>query len=148
MNGILTFGRSIVVLDKKHVNRASLKFLRLLPATIIGYSGSKDHFNVLSVFDRDIHTGMFNLSKRRLIKTMIDNGIVEGIDRVYTRLQTLERINQKLVFNELYNSNPGFLREEIEFLNQFSSIKAVMTYRKQLAAHIVQSENDKITDYL
>jgi UDP-N-acetylmuramyl pentapeptide synthase len=91
---------------------------------------------------------MFNLSKRRLIKTMIDNGIVEGIDRVYTRLQTLERINQKLVFNELYNSNPGFLREEIEFLNQFSSIKAVMTYRKQLAAHIVQSENDKITDYL
>jgi hypothetical protein len=91
---------------------------------------------------------MFNLSKRRLIKTMIDNGIVEGIDRIYTRLQTLERINQKLVFNELYNSNPGFLREEIEFLNQFSSIKAVMTYRKQLAAHIVQSENDKITDYL
>lgn len=79
---------------------------------------------------------------------MIDNGIVEGIDRLYTRLQTLERINQKLVFNELYNSNPGFLREEIEFLNQFSSIKAVMTYRKQLAAHIVQSENDKITDYL
>jgi len=79
---------------------------------------------------------------------MIDNGIVEGIDRIYTRLQTLERINQKLVFNELYNSNPGFLREEIEFLNQFSSIKAVMTYRKQLAAHIVQSENDKITDYL
>jgi hypothetical protein len=148
MNGILTFGRSIVVLDKKHVNRASLKFLRLLPATIIGYSGTKDHFNVLSVFDRDIHTGMFNLSKRRLTKTMIDNGIVEGIERIYTRLQTLERINQKLVFNELYNFNPGFLKEEIEFLNQFSSIKAVMIYRKQIETRILESENNKITDYL
>jgi hypothetical protein len=148
MNGILTFGRSIVVLDKKHVNRASLKFLRLLPATIIGYSGTKDHFNVLSVFDRDIHTGMFNLSKRRLTKTMIDNGIVEGIDTIYTRLQTLERINQKLVFNELYNFNPGFLKEEIEFLSQFSSIKAVMTYRKQIETRILESENNKITDYL
>ena len=148
MNGILTFGRSIVVLDKKHVNRASLKFLRLLPATIIGYSGTKDHFNVLSVFDRDIHTGMFNLSKRRFTKTMIDNGIVEGIDRIYTRLQTLERINQKLVFNELYNFNPGFLKEEIEFLYQFSSIKAVMTYRKQIETRILESENNKITDYL
>jgi hypothetical protein len=148
MNGILTFGRSIVVLDTKHVNRASLKFLRLLPATIIGYTGTKDHFNVLSVFDRDIHTGISNLSKRRFTKILLDNGIVEGIDRIYTRLQTLKRINQKLVFNELYNSNPGFLKEEIEFLNQFSSIKAVMTYRKQLAARIVKSENDKITDYL
>ena len=67
MNGILTFGRSIVVLDKKHVNRAPLKFLRLLPATIIGYTGLEDHFRVLSVFDRDINTGMFNLSKKSMI---------------------------------------------------------------------------------
>jgi hypothetical protein len=146
MNGILTFGRSIVVLDKKHVSIASLKFLRLLPATIIGYTGIKDHFRVLSVFDRNIHTGMFNLSKRRFTKTLIDNGIVEGIHRIYTRLQTLERINQKLAFNELYNSNAGFLKEEIEFLNEFSSIKTAMTYRKQIAARILESENDKITD--
>ena len=79
---------------------------------------------------------------------MVDNGIVEGIDKIYVRLQNLERINQKLVFNELYNSNPGFLKEEIEFLNQFSSIKTVMTYTKQIAARILESENDKITDYL
>jgi hypothetical protein len=91
---------------------------------------------------------MFNLSKRRLTNTMIDNGIVVGIDRIYTRLQTLERINQKLVFTELYNSNPGFLKEEIEFLNQFSCIKGVMTFRKQIATRILESENDKITDYI
>src|SRR5215216_2495965 len=148
MNGILTFGKSIVVLDKKHINRASLKFLRLLPATIVGYTGTKDFFRVLSVFNRNIDTGMFNLSKRRFAITLVNNGIVEGIDKIYGRLSTLERINQKLVFNELYNSNPGFLKEEIEFLRQFSSIKTAMTYKKQIANYVKESENDKISNYL
>jgi hypothetical protein len=148
MNGILTFGKSIVVLDKKHVNRASLKFLRLLPATIIGYTGTKDFFRILSVFDRNINTGMFNLSKRRFAKTLVDNGIVEDIERIYGRLRTLERINQKLMFNELYSSDPGFLEEEIEFLRQFSSIQTAMTYRKQILSYIKESENDKISNYL
>ena len=148
MNGILTFGKSIVVLDKKHVNRASLKFLRLLPATIIGYTGTKDFFRILSVFDRNINTGIFNLSKRRFAKTLEDNGIVEDIERIYGRLCTLERINQKFMFNELYNSDPGFLKDEIEFLRQFSSIKTAMTYRKQILNYIKESENDKISNYL
>mgnify|MGYP003575344935 FL=1 len=147
MNGILTFGRSIVVLDEKHVHKDSLKFLRLLPATIIGYTGIKDRFRVLSVFDRNINTGIFNLSKRRFTKTLFDNGIVDGVDRIYLRLLTLQRISQKLVFNELYNSNPGFLKEEIEFLNQFSTIKSAMTYRKQIAECIQESEYKKMTDY-
>lgn len=148
MNAILTFGKSIVVLDKNHVNKNSIKFLRLLPATIIGYTGIKDHFEVLSVYDRIIHTGMFNLSKRRLAKTLIENGIVEGIDKIHRRLQTLEHINQKLVFNELYNSNPGFLKEEIEFLRQFSKVQVAMTYKKQIEACVLESKDNKITDYL
>jgi hypothetical protein len=148
MNGILTFGRSIVVLDKKHVQKDSLKFLRLLPATIIGYTGIEDRFRVLSVFDRNINTGIFNLSKRRFTKTLLDNGIVDGIDRIYLRLLTLQRINQKIVFNELYNSNPGFLKGEIEFLHLFSTIKSTMTYRKQIASCIKESEYKKMTDYL
>lgn len=148
MNGILTFGRSIVVLDKKHVHKDSLKFLRLLPATIIGYTGIEDRFRVLSVFDRNINTGNFNLSKRRFTKTLLDNGIVDGIDRIYLRLLTLQRISQKIVFNELYNANPGFLKEEIEFLHQFSTIKSATTYRKQIASCIEESEYKKMTDYL
>ncbi|HKQ21811.1 MAG TPA: hypothetical protein VJS91_07215 [Nitrososphaeraceae archaeon] len=147
MNAILTFGRSIVVLDKKHVIKNSIKFLRLLPATIIGYTGMKDHFEVLSSYDRIINTGMFNLSKRRFAKTLIDNGIVEGIDKIYKRLHTLEHINQKIVFNELYDSNPGFLKEEIEFLGEFSKLQAAMTYRKQIEACILESKDNKITNY-
>jgi UDP-N-acetylmuramyl pentapeptide synthase len=79
---------------------------------------------------------------------LIENGIVEGIDKIYRRLQTLEHINQKLVFNELYNSNPGFLKEEIEFLRQFCKVQAAMTYKKQIEACILESKDNKITDYL
>jgi hypothetical protein len=147
LNGILTFGKSMVVLDKKHINKESLKFLRLLPATIVGYTGTKDFFRVLSVFERNIDIGIFNLSKRRFAKILGENG-VEGIERIYGRLSTLARINQKLVFNELYSSNPGFLDEEIEFLRQFSSIKTAMTYRKRILDYVRESENDKIINYM
>jgi hypothetical protein len=148
MNALLTFGRSVVVLDKKHINKNSIKFQRLLSATIIGYTCIKDYFEVLSVYDRIIHTGIFNLSKRKFAKTLIENGIVEGIDKIYSRLRTLEHINQKLVFNELYDSNPGFLKEEIEFLGQFSKVQVTMTYKKQIEACILESKDNKITDYL
>jgi len=93
-----------------------LKYLRLLPATIIGFTGIRDHFRTLSIFYRNINPGIINTSKRRNTKTLVDNGILEGIEMIYTRLQTLERINQKLVFNELYDSSPGSLKEEVEFL--------------------------------
>jgi hypothetical protein len=148
LNAILTFGRSIVVLDEKHVNRISLKLMRLLPATIIGYTGIDDFFRVLSVFDRIIDTGMFNLPKRRFVDMLYDNGVSEGTDKIYRRLLNLERINQKIIFNQMYNSNTGFLKEEIEFLRQFSKIDGKMTYRKQIRSIVKESEDLKITDYL
>lgn len=148
LNAILTFGRSIVVLDEKHVNRASIKYLRLLPATIIGYTGRGNYFRMLSLFERLVDTSMFNLPKRRFVNTLYDNGILEGADKIYRRLSSLERINQKIVFNQVYNSNTGFLEEEIEFLRQFSKIEGKMTYRNQIKRIVKESKNFKVTDYL
>jgi hypothetical protein len=147
LNAILTFGRSILVLDEKHINRASLKLLRLLPATVIGYTGRENYFRVLSVFDRVIDTGMFNLPKRRFAETLNDNGILIGVDKIYRRLSSLERINQKIVFSQMYNSNAGFLKEEIEFLRQLTNIDGVMSYRKQISSNVKESKNSKITEY-
>ncbi len=148
LNAILTFGRSIVVLDEKHVNRASIKYLRLLPATIIGYTGRDNYFRILSLFERLVDTSMFNLPKRRFVNTLYDNGILEGADKIYRRLSNLERINQKIVFNQVYNSNTGFLEEEIEFLRQFSKIEGKMTYTNQIKRIVEESKNFKVTDYL
>jgi hypothetical protein len=148
MDAILTFGRSLVVLDNKHINRTSLKFLRLLPATIITYTGRKDYFKVVSVFDRFIDNAMLNISKRRFAKTLLNKGIEGDTDKIYHRLSTLERINQKFVFNQIYDADAGFFREEIEFLRQFSNIDARMSYKKQVIKHIKESSIVKITDYL
>jgi len=60
----------------------------------------------------------------------------------------LERINQKIVFNQVYNSNTGFLEEEIEFLRQFSKIEGKMTYTNQIKRIVEESKNFKVTDYL
>jgi hypothetical protein len=55
LNAILTFGRAILVLDKKHSERAQLRgTLNLIPASIMGYTGREDYFEVLSVFRRFI----------------------------------------------------------------------------------------------
>ena len=148
LNAILTFGRSVVVLDEKHVKRNSVKLLRVLPATVIGYTGRGDYFTVLSVFDRFIETGMFNLPKRSFAGMLYDNGITEGADKIYRRLSNLERINQKIVFNQLFNSNTGFLKEEIEFLRGFSEINGKMSYRSSIKTMVKESKNLKVTDYL
>lgn len=148
LNAILTFGRSVVVLDEKHVKRNSINLLRVLPATVIGYTGRDDYFRVLSVFDRFIETGMFNLPKRSFASMLYDNGIIAGADKIYRRLSNLERINQKIVFNQLFKSNTGFLKEEIEFLRGFSEINGKMSYRSSIRTMIKESKNLKVTDYL
>ena len=91
---------------------------------------------------------MFNLPKRSFASMLYDNGIVVGADKIYRRLSNLERINQKIVFNQLFKSNTGFLKEEIEFLRDFSEINAKMSYRSSVRAMIKESKNLKVTDYL
>lgn len=148
LNAILTFGRSVVVLDEKHVKRNTVKLLRVLPATVIGYTGTGNYFRVLSLFDRVIETGMFNLPKRSFASMLYDNGIIAGADKIYRRLSNLERINQKIVFNQLFNSNKGFLKEEIEFLRGFFEINGKMSCRSSIRTMIQESKNLKVTDYL
>jgi hypothetical protein len=67
---------------------------------------------------------MLNLPKRSFVNILHDNGILEDADRLYHRLTKLERINQKIVFNQLYDSRIGFLKGEIGFLQEFSKIKS------------------------
>src|SRR5688500_20370709 len=70
LNAILTFGRSYLVIDKKHVIKRNLQILKLLPTTIIGYSGTEDYFEVLSIVNRCIMTVIFNIPKLCFIKLL------------------------------------------------------------------------------
>jgi hypothetical protein len=131
LNAILTFGRSVLVLDERHSRKTKLnRTYRLLPTTIIGYTGKDDSFEVLSVFDRLVTNGLFNISKRGLV-----------------RLSQIQRINQKLAFNEFYDEKMKFGKNEIEFIKKLIGIDT-FSDRRQLEELIEQTTNSKITDYI
>jgi len=159
LNAILTFGRSYLVIDKKHVIKRNLQILKLLPTTIIGYSGTEDYFEVLSIFNRCIMNGIFNIPKRSFIKLLINNNItnkISDIARIYQSLIILEQINQKLVYNYLFRGEEDLdtdflLKEEIDFLNQFcnfSKLPSEKIYTKEIKKLIKNSRNHLITDFL
>ena len=159
LNAILTFGRSFLVLDEKHISK-NLHLLKLLPTTIIGYTGKDDFFEVLSVFDRFVMNGIFSIPKRSFNKLLLDNKVTNkfsDIDKIYKSLVTLERINQKLVFSYLFRFGTNvldenfLLQEEIKFLNKFCEFFKIPTensYKKEIMELIKNSENRLITDFL
>ena len=159
LNAILTFGRSFLVLDKKHISK-NLHLLKLLPTTIIGYTGKDDFFEVQSVFDRFVMNGIFSIPKRSFNKLLFDSKVTKkfsDIDKIYKSLVTLETINQKLVFNYLFRFGTNvldenfLLQEEIKFLNKFCEFFKIPTensYKKEIIKLIKNSENHLITDFL
>jgi hypothetical protein len=148
LNAILTFGRSVIVLDENHSRRAKRQgMLRLIPATIIGYTGKDDRFEIISLFDRLVTNGMFNIQKRKLVKILLDNGIKNKTDKIYKCLATIQRINQKLAFSELFNENFVFVKEEVEFIQKLIDIQ-IFSEKKLMSSLIDETKNNKITDYV
>ncbi|HZB17832.1 MAG TPA: hypothetical protein VE445_11750 [Nitrososphaeraceae archaeon] len=149
LNAILTFGRSVLILDEGHSRKTKMnRTLRLLPTTIIGYTGKDDSFEVLSVFDRLVTNGPFNISKRGLARLLIDNGMRDTKpEKIYRCLSQIQRINQKLAFNEFYDEKMKFAKDEIEFIKKLIGIDTISD-RRQLEVLIEQTTNSKITDYM
>lgn len=149
LNAILTFGRSVLILDERHSRKTKLnRTLRLLPTTIIGYTGKHDSFEVLSVFDRLVTNGLFNISKKGLVRILINNGMGDTKpEKIYRCLSQIQRINQKLAFNEFYDEKIKFGKDEIEFIKKLIGIDT-FSDRRQLEKLIEQTTNSKITDYM
>ncbi|HZC48450.1 MAG TPA: hypothetical protein VE244_05255 [Nitrososphaeraceae archaeon] len=149
LNAILTFGRSVLILDECHSRKTKLnRTLRLLPTTIIGYTGKHDSFEVLSVFDRLVTNGLFNISKKGLVRILINNGMGDTKpEKIYRCLSQIQRINQKLAFNEFYDEKMKFGKDEIEFIKKLIGIDT-FSDRRQLEKLIEQTTNSKITDYM
>lgn len=147
LNGILTFGKSILVLDREHSKRLKSKgILSLIPATVIGYTGrSHHHFEVLSVFDRFINDGIFSIEKRKLTKILLDNEI-NPTSSIFNCFLNFQRICQKIIFSHLNDQRIGLMKEEINFIIKLTDIKPLST-RKLVRSLIKETTNNKITDY-
>lgn len=145
INAILAFGQSIVVLDKNHSKRVkSGKLGRFLPATVICYDGER--FEVASQFDRVISDGIFGLHKTNLARAVAGNDIRVG--RVHSRLVALERLLQKLAFNQIYFENLALTDDELGFLRAIAGTGLPDSGRRRLARLIKETANTKMTDYM
>ncbi|HKH89785.1 MAG TPA: hypothetical protein VKA33_03360 [Nitrososphaera sp.] len=146
IDAILAFGLSILVLDKNH-SKLARGLGKFLPTTLICYTGIDDRFEVVSRFDRLISSGVLNLKKTILAKALEGNSTSPG-SKAYTRLVALERILQKIIFNQIYFENLGMTEPELEFLQMITDIRPPLLERKKLSKLIKETANTKMTDYL
>lgn len=149
LNAILTFGRSIVVFDKTHYQVIKKqKILKMLPATIIGYTGSDDFFEVNYPFNRFVQNSIFNIPKKEFVRMLIENEITTDYSKIYQNLSILQKINQKIIYNYFFDSNVTLLENELEFLKQFVNIDRKSSEKKCVSNIIKMSKNNKIIDYM
>ncbi len=147
IDAILAFGLSILVLDKNH-SKLARGFGKFLPTTLICYTGIDDYFEVVSRFDRLISSSVLNLKKTLLAKMLEGNNTSS---QTYSRLVALERIFQKIIFNQLYFENLGMTELELEYLQKITGIRPPMSpsqEMKKLSKLIKETANAKMTDYM
>ena len=140
IDAILTFGLSIVVLDKNHSNKIK-KLGGLLPATVIGYTGFEDYFEVLSIFKRFVAAGILTVNKTSLAKLIGGHAA-----KTHTRIVAFQRIIEKIVFNQIYLEDI-LSEEERDFLHALTETKVTSGAGKTIEMRIKESWNMKITDF-
>lgn len=147
LNGILTFGKSILVLDREHSKRLKSKgILSFIPATVIGYNHTSPYqFEVLSVFDRFINDGIFSIEKRKVAKILLDNKI-DPSSSIFNCILNFQRICQKIIFSQLLDQHICLMKEEINFIMKLTDIKP-LSARRLVKSLIKETTNNKITDY-
>ena len=65
---------------------------------------------------------MLEINKTRLVKLLSENRI-DSNSGVYNCFENIQRIYQKLVFSQMYDQDPGFANDEIEFIQKLGDIK-------------------------
>ncbi|MCI0560294.1 MAG: hypothetical protein MN733_17550 [Nitrososphaera sp.] len=147
IDAILTFGLSIVVFDVRHSKRVrSARLDRILPASIICYTGIDDYFEVVSVFDRFVSSGILAFDKASLARLLGRSNAATGA-RLHSRLSALQRLLEKIAFNQLYSENLGLEDEEMDFLQALGQIP-VPKERRIVSRLEKETANARLTDYM
>jgi hypothetical protein len=72
------------------------------------------------------------------------------VNKIYRCLASLQRINQKIAFSQLYEEDSqdlGFKLEEMELLQRLIDISTKSSDKKEISNWIRFTEDTKITDY-
>ena len=147
VDAILTFGHSIVVLDKQHSRKLrSARFDKVLPASIICYTGRDDYFEVVSVFDRFVSCGIFDFERINFAR-MLDVASGSTSSKVHRKFASLQGILQKIVFSQLHFKNPGLTLEEQQFVLELARVD-LPSRRRTIKSIYREGGNTKLTDFV
>jgi len=150
IDAILIFGRSYLVLDYKHyltIKKSGL--YRILPSTIVGYSEEKDDFVLLKKHNKVYTDSLLNINKHNLIKTLENCNADINYHNLHRNLKSLQAINQKLIYNQIFNKDSVLFEHEIQFIRNLSNLSQnrVDTLKKEIINSIKETKNHKLTDF-
>ena len=148
IEAILSFGRSIVILDSKHSSKIIKNGLsRILPSTLIGYFGETDEFAVINRHDRVYSDSLLNVNKMHLIRTLEKTDYQINVTKLYNNLRRIQSIHQRLIYNQIFQSGQNLLEDEVIFMKELSSLNLKINVKKEIIKTIQQHKNYKITDF-
>ena len=149
IEAILTFGRSVIILDNDHANKIRKNRLhKIVPSTIIGYANDKQMFTLISKYNRVFSDSLLNINKVNLIRTLEKSKIDINYNNLYRNLKNIQKINQKLIYNQIFNYESALYDDELEFIKNFSDIKQKISFKKEIIDLAKQSKNYKITEFI
>jgi hypothetical protein len=149
IEAILTFGRSIVILDNDHAAKIKKNGLfKIVPSTILGYIDKEKTFVKLNSYNRVFSDSLLNINKINLIRTLERSKININYNDLYRNLANIQKINQKLIFNQIFNYDQILYKDEIEFIKKFSNINQKISLKKEIINLVKESKNYKITEFI
>ncbi len=149
IEAILTFGRSVIILDNDHASRIKKNGLhKIIPSTIIGYLNDKQIFTLIKRYNRVFSDSLLNINKINLLRTLEKSKIDINYNNLYRNLRNIQKINQKLVYNQIFNYESTLFDDEIDFIKSFSDIKQKISFKKEIISLVKESKNYKITEFI
>jgi hypothetical protein len=85
---------------------------------------------------------VFSFRKTTLARLLGDTSA-----RTFNRLITLQRVLEKIAFNQLYLDTLGLTEEELEFLEELAGMPLPSDGRKRLRRLMKETSNTRLTDY-
>jgi hypothetical protein len=149
IEAILIFGRSLIILDNDHTDKIKKnKLYKMIPSTIIGYLNVEKRFAVLNKYNRVFSDSLLNINKTNLIRLLEKSKVDINYNNLYRNLINIQRINQKLIYNQIFSYDYSLYEDEIKFMKEFSSIDQKITLKKEILKLIKESKNYKITEFI
>ncbi|HEY6536225.1 MAG TPA: hypothetical protein VIY08_10610 [Candidatus Nitrosocosmicus sp.] len=152
IDAILVFGRSVVILDNNHYTKIKKNgFYKIIPSTILGYSNEQEMFILIQEYDKLYTDSLLNIHKFNLIRTL-EKSKMSNIDinynNLYRNLKTIQNINQKLIYNQIFDYENIFFDSELEFIKNLSNITQKISLKNEITKLVKESKNYRITEFI